>query len=64
MGICQCCGADGKTLIVEHNHKTDMVRGITCQRCNSLIAAFEVGTMRHRHKFIEDWVYNDGFIVE
>jgi len=42
-GGCAICGGDnkGKPFDVEHCHTTGKVRGLTCRRCNSLVAVFE-----------------------
>lgn len=36
-GVCKICGglpSKGKSLHVDHNHETGVVRGLLCQRCN------------------------------
>lgn len=38
---CWVCGADGE-LVVDHCHKTNMIRGLLCRRCNwSLTSEWE-----------------------
>ena len=38
-GACAVCGGDngGRTLNVDHNHKTKEVRGLLCFRCNKYV---------------------------
>lgn len=38
---CKLCGEENKKLIVEHDHKNNVVRGLTCHRCNTIIAGYE-----------------------
>lgn len=35
-GVCAICGSDnnGKTLVVDHDHKTGLIRGLLCDDCN------------------------------
>lgn len=44
-GGCAICGEvngrAGRRLAVDHCHATDIVRGILCDRCNTLIGALE-----------------------
>lgn len=41
-GLCSICNKNhGKKLVVEHDHKTKRVRGLTCQGCNMKLAWFE-----------------------
>lgn len=40
-GKCQLCGSD-KRLCVDHCHKSNVVRGILCLRCNTAIERHEV----------------------
>jgi len=34
---CKICGADEKKLVVDHDHKTQEVRGLLCHSCNCAI---------------------------
>lgn len=38
-GVCAICGTkpNGKTLAVDHCHKTQKIRGLLCLNCNSLL---------------------------
>ncbi len=42
-GCCKICGGDGRgrTLHVDHDHKTGQVRGILCNGCNILVGRLE-----------------------
>jgi len=44
-GVCACCGKFIPTkkfpeLVIEHNHTTNHIRGLTCQLCNRAISSF------------------------
>ena len=43
-GLCAICGEDNgaRPLFVDHDHETMKVRGLLCNRCNSLIGVLEV----------------------
>ena len=46
-GLCAICKGppmSGKTLHVDHDHETDVVRGLLCQRCNLAIGHFQDDT--------------------
>jgi len=38
-GVCAICGFDnnGKPLYVDHDHRTNKIRGLLCQKCNTAI---------------------------
>jgi len=42
-GKCAICGGhtNGDALAVDHNHKTNEVRGLLCHRCNTAIGLFK-----------------------
>lgn len=41
-GNCKLCKKPLIKPVVEHNHLTNEIRGITCSRCNWLISAYEI----------------------
>lgn len=67
-GLCGICGQpeiqiDKRTgelrrLAVDHDHKTDKVRGLLCARCNMAIGLFrdDVEVMRLAIAYLESWV--------
>ncbi len=43
-GVCEICGGintDGRRLAVDHNHKTNEVRGLLCLKCNGQLSGIE-----------------------
>lgn len=41
-GLCAICGKENKRrLCIDHNHKTEQVRDLLCDRCNTAIGQFE-----------------------
>lgn len=59
-GVCQCCGEPGGYLIIEHNHSTGRIRGVTCQSCNVRIGNYENSRGHGHMNYIINWVHNDG----
>lgn len=65
--ICECCRRVVKTdnptydLVIEHCHRTHLVRGITCKSCNQIIGKLESDTYKN-HNVISarphhyDWI--------
>ena len=55
--ICKCsiCGSEGKT-VVDHNHKTNKVRGPLCFNCNTGIGMFDedLNRMYNAIKYLKD----------
>ncbi len=45
-GSCWICGgkSGGKNLAVDHNHRTGLVRGLLCKRCNGVLARMKDST--------------------
>ena len=47
-GVCILCGKKdayknkGRNLFVDHNHQTNIVRGLLCSRCNTMIGHIEL----------------------
>ncbi len=40
-GVCEMCGEEPKRLVVDHDHDTDEVRGLICDRCNQFLGFIE-----------------------
>ncbi len=43
-GVCAICGEprpDERTLHVDHDHETGVIRGLLCFRCNQAIGSFQ-----------------------
>jgi hypothetical protein len=40
-GPCEICGRIPGKLVVDHDHKTDELRGLICQRCNHALHTFD-----------------------
>lgn len=40
-GLCEMCGVMPKRLVVDHDHDTDEVRGLICDRCNHFLGMIE-----------------------
>jgi len=38
-GVCAICGSppNGKNLSIDHDHNTNIIRGLLCQNCNSML---------------------------
>lgn len=41
-GRCAIC-IEERELVVDHNHTTDVARGLLCHRCNILLGMIETG---------------------
>lgn len=56
-GVCKICGSRPKTrrLHLDHNHKTDVIRGLLCYRCNChLVGQNTVQTAQAVLKYLEE----------
>jgi hypothetical protein len=38
-GKCAICGEKPERLCVDHDHKTEIIRGLLCSRCNKMLGA-------------------------
>ena len=38
--ICECCGQEGKKIVLDHDHETNKFRGYLCHRCNRGLGCF------------------------
>jgi Recombination endonuclease VII len=41
MSGCEVCGREDRTLVVDHDHATGLIRGHVCKRCNLALAVIE-----------------------
>lgn len=50
-GVCYACGqaepVKGRSLAVDHNHATSLVRGLLCGRCNAILGKIENAYKRY-----------------
>ena len=54
-GICLICKKiPTKRLAVDHNHKTEKVRGLLCIKCNSAIGFFQddINLIKNAYKYL------------
>lgn len=78
-GLCALCQKNKQEVYVEHNHKTDRVRGVACRRCNLNLGRVEAWLSRNDPKKAEkfllhfkpsvrasvlDYIENDGTFLE
>lgn len=58
-GVCAVCKTDeaGKSLAVDHCHKTGRVRGLLCRRCNMALGAFhdDADRIRRAAAYLIEW---------
>jgi hypothetical protein len=62
-GVCALCGKidPGKRLVVDHNHETEEIRGLLCNRCNMALGVFE-NCIKDVIK-ITDYLKADGTVI-
>ncbi len=59
-GICQACERPGegnyKRLVIDHDHKTGKVRGLICQKCNTVLGLVNdnINTLENLAQFITE----------
>ena len=53
-GKCQLCDKATDKFCVEHCHKTGVVRGVVCHKCNTLIGVIE--NNKHLLTRVYDWI--------
>ena len=59
-GICQACERPGegqfKRLVIDHDHETGKVRGLICQKCNTVLGLVKdnINTLQNLAQFIKD----------
>jgi len=58
-GYCHCCFSSNnryKSMVVDHCHKTQKIRGVICKSCNQTIGKFENGLShnmkQHHYKYL------------
>ena len=69
-GVCGICNEviDYKKAIVDHNHRTDNIRGLLCNGCNVVVGQYENKdktfyiNAKHIQNAAKDWVVNDGLL--
>nr|BDD47441.1 hypothetical protein 18 [Pelagibacteraceae bacterium] len=60
-GICQCCGKPGeghyKRLVIDHCHSTGKIRGLICQKCNTVLGLVKdrIEVLQNLQNFIETY---------
>ena len=58
-GLCPICEEKlgARTWVVEHDHKTGVVRGLTCWWCNFYVIPAAELALRHRHRMENAFKY-------
>ncbi|MGA7861660.1 MAG: endonuclease domain-containing protein [Thermoplasmata archaeon] len=58
--ICQTEDPGRHGWVLEHNHRTGMIRGLVCQRCNWMLGFIESITDRSRIERAKEYIAQDG----
>lgn len=55
-GKCAICGSSGKRLVIDHDHRTEKIRGLLCYKCNTLAGLWEnvVEVSERLKSYLED----------
>lgn len=60
-----------KAGIVDHDHKTDIIRGVLCISCNNRVGAYENGKFKFMESFlgydytkVKEWITKDRGIIK
>lgn len=64
-GVCAICGkSDGKKLHIDHDHKTNKVRGLLCGNCNKGLGLFkdDVSLLDKAIKYLDGQIYKNDSI--
>lgn len=59
-GVCAVC-FERPPIVVDHDHKTDIVRALLCNRCNTALGAVETdGWLGKALAYLKAWAENQG----
>lgn len=56
-GICPICNRERK-LVVDHDHRSGIVRGMLCQECNTRLGWFEVVNIENVTKYLAAGIWS------
>lgn len=64
-GECIICNRVGQLLIVDHDHKTNKVRGLLCQSCNSGLGLFKdsIELLNKAINYLNIYAYSNSELV-